>query len=115
LLVPTASLAPAVTYSLATALPSVTLYDYWDPVAAVSRVVAGAAVDALEISVNGDYHEFVFSGPAADLLDSSSFVPGSAGLASFPTEPALSLSTTRLCRDIWAKLGLAVRRLNSLR
>jgi hypothetical protein len=88
-LVPTASLAPAVTYSLATAVPSVTLYDYWDPVAAVSRMVAGAAVDALEISVNGDYHEFVFSGPAADLLDSSSFVPGSAGLAGFPSEPAL--------------------------
>jgi hypothetical protein len=58
-------------------------------VAAVSRMVAGAAVDALEISVNGDYHEFVFSGPAADLLDSSSFVPGSAGLAGFPSEPAL--------------------------
>ncbi|HZQ50635.1 MAG TPA: phage tail tube protein [Bryobacteraceae bacterium] len=87
--VPTASLAPAVTYSLATALPSVTLYDYWDPAAAVSRMVTGAAVDALEISVNGDYHEFVFSGPAADLLDSSSFAPGSAGLASFPSEPAL--------------------------
>lgn len=85
----TASLAPAVTYSLATSLPSVTLYDYWDPVTAVSRMVTGAAVDALEITVNGDYHEFVFSGPAADLLDSSSFVPGSAGLAGFPSEPAL--------------------------
>lgn len=85
----TASLAPAVTYSLATAIPSVTLYDYWDPVTAVSRMVTGAAADALEISINGDYHEFVFSGPAADLLDTSSFVPGSAGLASFPAEPAL--------------------------
>jgi hypothetical protein len=83
-------LAPAITYTLSTALPSVTLYDYWDPPTAVSRIVTGAAVDTLAVSVNGDYHEFVFSGPAADLLDSSSFVPGTAGLNSFPTEPTLT-------------------------
>jgi hypothetical protein len=83
-------LAPAITYTLNTALPSVTLYDYWDPTAAVSRIVTGAAVDTLSVSVNGDYHEFVFSGPAADVLDSSSFVPGTAGLNSFPVEPTLA-------------------------
>ncbi len=85
-----AALSPAVTYSLATVLPSITLYDYWDPATAVSRIITGAAVDLLEVSVNGDYHEFMFSGPAADLLDSSSFAAGTAGLTVFPVEPALA-------------------------
>jgi hypothetical protein len=84
-----AALSPATTYTLSTALPSVTLYDYWDPASAVSRLVAGAAVDSLEVLVNGDYHEFIFNGPAADLLDSSSIVSGITGLTSFPQEPGL--------------------------
>ncbi|MDQ2843304.1 MAG: hypothetical protein M3Y72_20155 [Acidobacteriota bacterium] len=83
------ALAPALTYSLGNALPSVTIYDYWDPIAAVSRVIVGAAVEAFGFTVNGDFHEFTFSGPAADLLDSASFVPGTSGLANFPVEPAL--------------------------
>lgn len=85
-----AVLPATVTYNLSTALPSVTLYDYWDPITAVSRIVTGSAVDRLELSVNGDYHEFIFTGPAADLIDSSSFVSGMGGLTSFPVEPALS-------------------------
>ncbi len=84
-----AMLAPTITYNLGTALPSITLYDYWDPVTAVSRIVTGAAVNGFGVTVNGDFHEFTFSGPAADLLDSSSFAAGSAGLASYPAEPAL--------------------------
>jgi hypothetical protein len=83
-------LAPAVTYKLATTLPSLTLYDYWDPTSAVSRMITGAAVDVFQVLVNGDYHELSFTGPAADLLDSHSFVPGAAGLSSYPAEPALS-------------------------
>jgi hypothetical protein len=83
-------LAPTVSYGLATALPSVTLYDYWDPVAAVSRIVTGAAVDVFGVSVNGDFHEMQFSGPACDLIDSSSFQSGIAGLNSFPQEPSLT-------------------------
>ena len=90
LAVPNASLAPAVSYSLSNALPSVTLYDYWDSSNSISRVVTGAAVDNLEVVVNGDYHTFDFSGPAADLLSASTFNSGTAGLAAFPTEPALS-------------------------
>ena len=85
-----AALAPTITYGLTTALPSVTLYDYWDPITAVSRIVTGAAVNLFNVTVNGDFHEFSFSGPAADLLDSSSFAPGSAGLASYPAEPVLT-------------------------
>jgi hypothetical protein len=84
-----AALAPAVTYSLSTALPSLTLFDYWDPSTAVNRMVTGAAADTFQFAVNGDFHEFVFSGPAADLLDTTSFVSGSAGLSSFPAEPTL--------------------------
>jgi len=37
-------LAPAITYMLSTTLPSLTLYDYWDPTTATSRMVTGAAV-----------------------------------------------------------------------
>lgn len=88
--VPNAALAPAITYALAVGLPSVTLFDYWDPVTAVSQMITGAVVDTLTMSVNGDYHEFLFSGPACDLLDSNSFVAGSAGLGGFPSEPALT-------------------------
>lgn len=84
-----ASLASVITYTLSSALPSVTLYDYWDPKTAVSRVVTGAAVDHLEIAVNGDYHEFIFNGPAADLIDSNSFSPGMGGLSDYPDEPSL--------------------------
>ena len=84
-------LATALTYTLSTSLPTLTLYDYWDPAGAVSRVVTGAAVDTFEILVNGDYHEFVFSGPAGDLLNSSSFGANTAGLSNFPAEPALSV------------------------
>lgn len=84
------TLSPAITYTLAATLPSITLYDYWDPVTAVSRMITGAAVDTFTMSVDGDFHELVFSGPACDLLDSSSFVPGAAGLSSFPAEPVLA-------------------------
>lgn len=87
---PNTTLAPTVGFSLATTLPSITLYDYWDPASAVSRMVTGAGVDLLEVSVNGDYHEFIFNGPACDLLDSSNFIPGSAGLGAFPSEPTLA-------------------------
>ncbi len=85
-----ANLAPTITYGLATALPSMTLYDYWEPMTPLSRIITGAAVNLLSVMVNGDFHEFSFGGPAADLLDSASFAPGSGGLASYPAEPALS-------------------------
>jgi hypothetical protein len=84
-----AALGTTASYSLASALQSLTIYDYWDPVDAVDRVLAGAAVDAFEFSVNGDFHEFIFQGPASDVIDSASFIAGQAGLASFPVEPAV--------------------------
>src|SRR5205085_11745496 len=85
-----ATFSPAATYRLSSALPSITLYDYWDPITAVSRILTGAAVDTFQVFVNGDYHELIFSGPAADLIDSTSFQSGSAGLSGFPAEPALA-------------------------
>lgn len=48
----------------------------------------GVGVDRLELDVNGDFHEFRFSGSAADVVDSASFVSGQAGLQQFPSEPA---------------------------
>jgi hypothetical protein len=84
------TLLPAITYSLAASLPSLTLYDYWDPSTAVQRIIAGGGVDTFELIVNGDFHEFTFKGPASDVIDSSSFVAGTAGLSQFPAEPALA-------------------------
>ena len=93
--VPPAAGAPvgaALTYAPATELPSIGIFDYWSPATATQRLLCGGAVDQMEIDLNGDYHEFVFSGPAKDVVDSSSFgstTGGAAQLQSFPAEPAL--------------------------
>jgi len=79
----------AVTYVAATEIPSVSLFDYWSPATAVQRVLSGAAVDQMEILVNGDYHEIHFKGQAQDVMDTSSFSVGAGQLQSFPAEPAL--------------------------
>jgi hypothetical protein len=83
-----AILGPTITYVPATDLPSVSLYDYWIPATAVQRILCGAAVDKLKIELNGDFHQFEFSGPAQDLIDSASFSTGQGQLTDFPAEPA---------------------------
>jgi len=84
------TLATTFGYRLAAQLPSVSIYDYWDPANAVSRMITGAAVDKLRIVVKGDTHDLHFSGPAGDVLDSCSAVFGVSGIGTFPPEPALS-------------------------
>jgi hypothetical protein len=79
----------AITYRLAKELPSVSVFDYWGPGDAVQRILRGLAVDQLKVKINGDFQEFEFQGPAADILDSSSFAAGEGGLQSFPDEPAV--------------------------
>jgi hypothetical protein len=83
-------MTPTAGYTLATELPSVSIFDYWSPTTAAQRLIAGAAVNELQVKVNNDYHEFVFSGGAADLLDSSSFQTGQGNLTQFPAEPAVN-------------------------
>jgi hypothetical protein len=78
-----------VTYTPATELPSASIFDYWTPATAVQRLLCGAAVDQMEILVNGDYHEARFKGAAQDVLDSATFAGDAADLTSFPEEPAL--------------------------
>jgi hypothetical protein len=84
-----ATLGASITYTPSTELPSATIFDYWDPVTAVQRLLSGVAVDQLEIAVNGDFHEFQFSGMAQDVVDSSSYTGQVADSAGFPAEPAL--------------------------
>jgi hypothetical protein len=84
-----AAISATVMYVPATELKSVEVFDYWTPTTAVQRVLCGAGVDQMQILINGDYHEFHFSGVAKDLLDSSSFESGAGQLESFPAEPAL--------------------------
>lgn len=83
-------LSSTVTYGPATDLPSTTVLDCWSPTTAVQRLLTGAAVDKLKLEVNGDFHEIVFSGGAADLVDSASFEGEQAGLSAFPVEPAIA-------------------------
>jgi len=83
-----ASIGRTVTYLPATDLPSVSIFDYWLPTTAVQRILAGAAVNRLQIDINGDFHQFEFSGPAQDLVDNTSFANGQGELTSFPAEPA---------------------------
>jgi hypothetical protein len=82
-------IAPSISYFPATELPSVSIFDYWDPSTALQRILCGAAVNKMTVKVNGDFHTFEFSGMAQDLLDSSSFIAGEGQMASFPVEPAL--------------------------
>jgi hypothetical protein len=42
----------------------------------------------MKIKVNGDFHEFEFSGGARDIIDNLTFTSGTAGLTTFPDEPA---------------------------
>lgn len=85
-----APLGPTATYSLGSELPSVSLFDYWDPVTAVQRVLTGAAMNTLSVKLNGDFQELQFGGMAQDIVDSASFQSGEGGLTAFPAEPALS-------------------------
>jgi hypothetical protein len=82
------AMGPTINYPLAESLPSASIFDYWDPSTAVQRIVEGAAMDKMQIKVNGDFHQFDFSGPARDLVDSASFASGEGGLTQFPAEPA---------------------------
>jgi hypothetical protein len=77
-----------VTYVPATSIETVSLFDYWSPAGAVSRIIAGAAVEQMRLKVNGDYHEFEFRGYGRDLIDSASFAAGDGDLMEFPEEPA---------------------------
>ncbi|MEI9814973.1 MAG: hypothetical protein WDO18_21050 [Acidobacteriota bacterium] len=81
-------LGATVTYPVATDLAGVSVFDFWDPAEAVQRILNGSAMDLMKVKVNGDLHEFEFSGPARDLLDSASFETGQASLSEFPAEPA---------------------------
>jgi len=84
-----APIGPTVTYFPSTALPSVSIFDYWAPSSAVQRLLCGAGVNKMSVKVNGDFHEFEFSGVAQELVDSSSFSSGIGELSAFPLEPVL--------------------------
>jgi hypothetical protein len=84
------------TYQTASDLPSVSIFDYWSPGTAVQRLLYGGAVNEVKLMVNGDFHEFTFSGAASDVADSASFQSGQAGMQAFPLEPAVAPLTYSL-------------------
>src|SRR5580658_603689 len=83
-----AAIGATMTYMPAEDLPSVSIFDYWDPSGAVQRILNGSAMDRMLIKVNGDFQEFDFAGPSQELIDSVSFTSGEGGLTAFPAEPA---------------------------
>jgi len=83
-------LGPTATFGLGSELPSVSLFDYWDPITAVQRVLTGAAMNTLSVKLNGDFQDLQFGGMAQDIIDSTSFQSGEGGLTAFPAEPALA-------------------------
>jgi hypothetical protein len=83
-----ATLGTTITFPLANDLAGVSIFDYWDPSTAVQRILDGAAVDTMRVKVNGDFQEFLFSGPSRDLLDSASFTSVEGGLTQYPAEPS---------------------------
>ncbi len=82
------AIGTTITYSLSADVGSASIFDYWDPATVVQRILNGAAMNTMQIKVNGDFQEFVFAGPSQDLLDTTSFTSGEGGLTSFPAEPA---------------------------
>jgi hypothetical protein len=82
-------LGPTAAYGLAETLPSVSVFDYWDPSDAVQRILNGVAVDQMSLKLNGDFHEFEFKGKAQDVVDSASFTAGQGQATVFPVEPAV--------------------------
>ncbi|MCS7024726.1 MAG: phage tail tube protein [Bryobacteraceae bacterium] len=92
---PGSQIGPTTSFLPAAKLPSVSIFDYWSPDSAVQRIVYGAVVEAMKISVNGDFHELEFRGRAADVIDSASFVSGQGGLSSYPVEPAIASYTSQ--------------------
>ena len=86
-------LTAAVSYFPQDELPSVSIFDYWDPAEAIDRILIGGSCDRMRVQVNADYHEIEFLGEAQDVLDTESFASGQGGLGGFPAEPAVSGST----------------------
>jgi hypothetical protein len=84
-------LSTCLNYPLANTLPSVSVFDYWDPATAIDRIITGSTVDALNISLNGSFHEMNFAGLAANIVDSESFTMGTSGLQTFPVEPTVGV------------------------
>lgn len=89
-LAPGSPVGVTVSYAPGGAMSSVSLFDYWTPASAVQRLLAGAAVDEMRLSVNGCYHQFRFSGPGRELIDNLTFEGGQGGLASYPAEPEIN-------------------------
>lgn len=79
--------SPTVTYKAAKSMPTVSVFDYWSPDEAVQRILCGAAVDEFTTTINADYHQLEFRGPARDVVDSATFVPGQGEVEEFPAEP----------------------------
>lgn len=95
---------PAASYAPASELPSVSLFDYWEPETAVSRIAHGVVCDTMSLVVNGDFHALEFTGQAQGIIDNVSFSEGNGGLSSFPLAPA---GSTTLGQPVPGNLGQA--------
>ena len=75
------AVAPSISYFPATELPSLSIFDYWDPATALQRIICGAAVDRMSIKLNGDFHQFEFEGIGAGFDRQREFHSGHGAIA----------------------------------
>ena len=93
---PTGPIGQTVTFLPTTELPSVSIFDYWDPAASVQRLLCGCAVNQMKVGFNSNYQQFEFQGMAQDLIDSASFASGSGDLTAYPAEPTVGAAPTTI-------------------
>jgi hypothetical protein len=94
--VPTGAVGQTVTFLPSTELPSVSIFDYWDPSTSVQRLLCGCAVNQMKVGVNSNYQQFEFQGMAQDVIDSSTFTSGSGELTAYPAEPVVGAAPTTI-------------------
>ena len=96
------ALTAAVTYFPADELPSVSVFDYWDPVKRGGQdrgwapLATGCRCESM-----GTITRWSSAASAQDVIDTVSFAAGQGGLSSFPSEPAIDAEVSRSrCRGI---------------
>jgi len=92
----TASAGVSVTYNLANAAPSLTIFDFNRPATVSQRAIMGAIVSRMKADIGQDFAALEFSGEGKWAIDTDQFstadTTAKSGLTTFPTEPTTPTS-----------------------
>jgi hypothetical protein len=78
------NITATVNYPLGASLPSLAIFDYWDPAGAQQRYLSGGVVERMEVQVNGDFHQVRFAGRGADVVIPAPAEPASPAYTGSP-------------------------------